>query len=63
MIAKPRAIKGRGGKSDGSAVKAVGLNLGVCAVFGSSRLSGSARAVIAAQKSAEGLVAGSLVKA
>ena len=60
VIAKSRAIKGREGKSGGDAASV--LPREVCAVSGSPGLSGSARPVTAAQKSAEGIVAGSPAK-
>ena len=64
VIAKSRAIKGREGKSGGDAAKAVGLTSGGLRRVRKSRgLSGSARPVTAAQKSAEGIVAGSPAKA
>ena len=63
VIAKSRAIKGREGKSGGDARRRSVLPREVCAVSGSPGLSGSARPVTAAQKSAEGIVAGSPAKA
>ncbi len=64
MTAKSRAIKARGGKSGRCAAKAAGLYLGRSARCPeASGLSGSARAVSAAQKSAEGIVVGLPTKA
>ena len=62
-VAKSAAIKGREGKSGGDAVKAVDLTSGGLRRVRSPGLNGSARPVTAAQKSAEGIVAGSPAKA
>ena len=65
VTAKSIAIKGRGGKSGGvcgGEGRSV-LPREVCVVSGIPGLSGSARTVIAAQKSAEGIVVDSLTKA
>ena len=63
VIAKSNAIKGRGGKFGGCAAKAVSLTSGgLCRVW-ELRTERVARPVIAAQKSAEGIVAGYPVKA
>ena len=63
VIAKSATIKGRGGKSGGRAVKAVGLTSGglCCAPATGLRVSQGAR--IATQESAEGIVAGQPAKA
>ena len=58
MIAKSKAIKCRGGKSGGCALKAVGLTSGDLRRVRKARTERLVRAVIAAQKSAEGIVAG-----
>ena len=55
MIAKSIVIKGRGGKFGGCAVKAVGLTSGGLRRV-PRRAERFARAVIVAQKSAEGIV-------
>lgn len=58
MIAKSRAINGRGGKFGGRAVKAVGLTSGGLRRVRFSWTERVARPVIAAQKSAEGIGSG-----
>ena len=58
LIAKSRAIKGRGGRSGGCAVKAVDLTSGGLRRVRKPRTERVARLVIAMQKSAEGIVAG-----
>lgn len=62
MIAKSMVIKGRGGKFGGCAAKAVGFTSGGLRRVpkGTERF---ARAVIAAQKSAEGIVVAEAAKA
>ena len=57
--AKSTAIKGRGGKSDGRAAKAVGLTSGGLRRVSVTRLRLSQDDLTAAQKSAEGVVGGS----
>ena len=59
MIAKSRAIKDRGGKSGGRAVKAVGLTSGGLRCVSATRLRPPEGGLTAAQKSAEGIVGGS----
>jgi hypothetical protein len=56
VIAKSRAIKGREGKSGGDAAKAVGLTSGGLRRVRKARTERFVRAVIAAQKSAEGIL-------
>jgi hypothetical protein len=51
-------IKGRGGKSGGRAVKAVGLTSGGLRCVSATRLRSSQGDLTAAQKSAEGIVGG-----
>ena len=63
MIAKSIAIKARGGKSGGSAVKAVDPTPGDLRGVRKPGLNGPARAVIAARKPAEGIVVGFPTKA
>ncbi len=58
-IAKSKVIKGRGGKSGGRAVKAVGLTSGDLRCVSNSGLRSSQGVLTAAQKSAEGIVGGS----
>ena len=58
LIAKSTAIKGRGGKSGGRAVKAVGLTLGDLRRVSARRLRLPQGGLTAAQKSAEGIVGG-----
>ena len=58
MIAKSTAIKDRGGKSGGRAVKAVGLTSGGLRYVSATRLRSSQGDLTAAQKSAEGIVGG-----
>jgi len=59
VIAKSRAIKGRGGKSGGRAAKAVGLTSGGLRCVPATGLRPPQGDLIAAQKSAEGIVGGS----
>ena len=59
MIAKSTAIKDRGGKSGGRAAKAVGLTSGGLRCVSATGLRASQGGLIAAQKSAEGIVGGS----
>ena len=59
MIAKSTVIKGRGGKSGGRAVKAVGLTSGGLRCVLATGLRSSQGGLTAAQKSAEGKVGGS----
>jgi hypothetical protein len=56
MTAKSTVIKGRGGKSGGCAGKAVDLTSGGLRRVRHPRTERAARRVIAAQKSAEGIV-------
>ena len=63
MTAKSIAIKARGGRSGGCAVKAVDPTLRDLRGVRKPGLNGPARAVIAARKSTEGIVAGLLTKA
>jgi hypothetical protein len=56
MIAKSAAIKGRGGKSGGRAAKALGLTSGGLRCVLATRLRAPQGALIATQKSAEGIV-------
>lgn len=58
MIAKCTVIKGRGGKSGGRAVKAVGLTSGDLRRVSATRLRPPQGCLTAAQKSAEGIVGG-----
>jgi hypothetical protein len=58
MVAKSTVIKGRGGKSGGRAVKAVGLTSGGLRCVSATRLRSSQGDLTAAQKSAEGIVGG-----
>ena len=58
MIAKSVVIKGRGGKSDGRAAKAVGLTSGGLRCVSATGLRSSQGGLTAAQKSAEGIVGG-----
>ena len=58
MIAKSTAIKDRGGKSGGRAVKAVDLTSGGLRCVLDSGLRSSQGGLTAAQKSAEGIVGG-----
>ena len=58
MIAKSKVIKGRGGKSGGRAAKAVGLTSGDLRCVPDSGLRSLQSGLIAAQKSAEGVVGG-----
>jgi RNA-directed DNA polymerase len=60
MIAKSTAIKVWGGKSGGRAVKAVGLTSGGLRLRPGNGTEVVARRLIAAQKSAEGIVGGSV---
>ena len=59
-IAKSTAIKGRGGRSDGYAVKAVGLTSGDLRRVLATGLRSSQGGLTATQKSAEGIVGGSV---
>jgi len=59
MIAKSTAIKDRGGKSGGRAVKAVDLTSGGLRCVPATRLRPPQGDLTAAQKSAEGIVGGS----
>jgi hypothetical protein len=59
MIAKSMAIKGRGGKSGGRAVKAVGLTSGGLCRVSATRLRPPQGDLTAVQKSADGIVGGS----
>jgi len=59
MIAKSMVIKGRGGRSGGRAVKAVGLTSGGLCCVPATGLRPSQGDLTAAQKSAEGVVGGS----
>jgi hypothetical protein len=59
MIAKSVVIKGRGGRSDGRAVKAAGLTSGDLRRVPVTGLRPSQGGLTAAQKSAEGVVGGS----
>ncbi len=59
-IAKSTVIKGRGGKSGGYAVKAVGLTSGDLRCVPASGLRSPQGDLTAAQKSAEGVVGGSV---
>ncbi|WP_271613627.1 hypothetical protein, partial [Bradyrhizobium sp. CCBAU 51627] len=59
MNAKSRTIKGRGGKSGGRAVKAVGLTSGDLHCVSATGVRSSQGDLTAAQKSAEGIVGGS----
>ena len=59
MIAKSTAIKGRGGKSGGRAVKAVGLTSGGLRRVSATGLRSPQDNLTAVQKSAEGIVGGS----
>ena len=63
MIAKSSAIKGRGGKSGGRAVKAVGLTSGGLRCVSDSGLRLSQGDLTAAQKSADGIVGPDVGKA
>ena len=56
MIAKSTAIKDRGGKSGGRAAKAVGLTSGGLRCVSASGTESPQGGLIAAQKSAEGIV-------
>ena len=56
MTAKSRVIKDRGGKSGRCAGKAVELTSGDLRLVRSFGLSGAARPVIVAEKSADGIV-------
>ena len=56
LIAKSMVIKGRGGKSGGRAVKAVGLTSGGLRCVSATRLRSPQGDLTAAQKSAEGIV-------
>jgi hypothetical protein len=58
MIAKSTAIKGRGGKSGGRAVKAVDLTSGGLRCVSATRLRLSQGDLSPVQKSAEGIVGG-----
>ena len=58
MIAKSSVIKGRGGKSGGRAVKAVGFTSGGLRCVPVTGLRSSQGGLTAAQKSAEGVVGG-----
>ena len=60
MIAKSTVIKDRGGKSGGRAAKAVGLTSGGLHCVSATRLRSSQGGLTAAQKSAEGIVGGSV---
>jgi len=60
MIAKSAAIKDRGGRSGGRAVKAVDLTSGDLRRVRENRTERVARLVIAAEKSAEGIVGGAI---
>jgi hypothetical protein len=60
MIAKSTAIKDRGGKSGGRAVKAVDLTSGGLRGVPDSRLRSSQGGLTAAQKSADGIVGGAI---
>src|SRR5262245_55516971 len=60
VIAKSTAIKGRGGKSGGRAGKAVGLTSGGLRRVPATGLRSSQDGLTAAQKSAEGIVGGSV---
>jgi len=59
MIAKSTVIKGRGGKSGGRAVKAVGLTSGGLRCVPATGLRSSQGGLTATQKSAEGVLGGS----
>ena len=58
MNAKSSVIKDRGGKSGGRAAKAVGLTSGGLRCVSATRLKSPQGGLIAAQKSAEGIVGG-----
>lgn len=58
MNAKSKVIKGRGGKFGGGAVKAVGLTSGGLRCVSATGLRSSQGDLIAAQKSAEGILGG-----
>jgi hypothetical protein len=58
MIAKSTAIKGRGGKSGGRAVKAVDLTSGGLRCVSATRLRLSQGDLSPVQESAEGIVGG-----
>jgi len=58
MVTKSTVIKGRGGKSGGRAVKAVGLTSGGLRCVSATGLRSSRGDPTAAQKSAEGIVGG-----
>jgi hypothetical protein len=60
MIAKSTVIKDRGGKSGGRAAKAVGLTSGGLPRVPEAGLSDPQGSKIASQKSAEGIVGGSV---
>ena len=60
MIAKSKVIKDRGGKSGGRAAKAVGLTSGDLRCVSATRLRMPQGGLTAAQKSAEGIVGGSV---